>query len=90
MTQEQKEQIRRKSVPAWPRPNPSTHVASDEVETVFVGGPLHGLHMQDTTKELRILEHEGKEYLYSRMPVDDDTPNRVVYVLMNRSPQTAG
>jgi len=61
---------------------------TNEVETTFVGGPLHGLHQQDITKEFRVVKTD-KPFLYARYKVDDDS-GRVVYILINRSPQTAG
>ncbi len=63
---------------------------TNEVECVFVGGPLHGIHMQNTSKEFRVVEHNDKEYLYTRCHVNDDTNDRVIYLMMNRSPQTTG
>lgn len=46
--------------PDYTPPNPA------EEEFMFIGGPLHGLHMWDRTKRYRIVVDNNEEVLYRR------------------------
>jgi len=61
-------------------PAPSTPSPPPEVECVFVGGPLHGLHYQDTAKHYRLVDHDGRQFLYRRWIIfDKDTHTEHTY-----------
>lgn len=76
------------SAPDYTPPSPS------ETECVFVGGPLHGLHIQDTSKEYRLTEHAGTQYCYSRRTTESGHIYYVTYDspsdIFCNSPQTVG